>query len=174
MKEDDMRVTDLIPWKHARGSEPAGRGERDPIAMLQNDVNRAVADFLRPFSMPLSGWPASLLDNDSGVQVDVAETDKEVKVAAELPGIDEADIDVRLSDGMLVISGEKKTDREVNEKGYILRERSFGRVERAVPLPDGIDANAAQATFKSGVLTVTIPKTAQAGNGAKRIPVRSN
>jgi HSP20 family protein len=174
MKEDDMRVTDLIPWKHARGSEPAMRGERDPIAVLQNDVNRAVADFLRPFSMPFSGWPASLPGNGSDIQVDVTETDKEVKVSAELPGIDEADVDVRLSDGMLVISGEKKTDREVNENGYILRERSFGRVERAVPLPDGIDANAAQAAFKSGVLTVTIPKTAQAGNGAKRIPVRSN
>ncbi len=82
-----MRVTDLIPWKHARGSEPAGR---DPIAMLQNDVNRAVADFLRPFGMPFSGWPASLADNGSDIQVDVAETDKEVKVAAELPGLDEA------------------------------------------------------------------------------------
>src|SRR5258708_39009807 len=65
MKEDDMRVTDLIPWKHARGSEPAVRGERDPVAMLQNDVNRAVADFLRPLGMPLSRWPASLAANGS-------------------------------------------------------------------------------------------------------------
>jgi HSP20 family protein len=170
-----MRVTDLIPWKSARGSEPAARSERDAVAALQSDVNRAFADFLRlsnvPFS-PFSGWPGSFLDN-SGVQVDVAETGKEVKVSAELPGVDEADIDVRVSDGMLVISGEKKADREV-ENGYILHERSFGRVERIVPLPDGIDANAAQASFKSGVLTVTIPKTAQAQSGAKRIPVRSH
>jgi HSP20 family protein len=171
-----MRVTDLIPWKSARGSEPAARRERDAVAALQSDVNRAFADFLRlsnvPFS-PFSGWPGSFLDN-SGVQVDVAETGKEVKVSAELPGVDEADIDVRVSDGMLVIGGEKKSDREVDENGYILHERSFGRVERIVPLPDGIDANAAQASFKSGVLTVTIPKTAPAQSGAKRIPVRSN
>jgi HSP20 family protein len=171
-----MRVTDLIPWKSTRGSEPAARSERDAVAALQNDVNRAFADFLRssnvPFS-PFAGWPGSFLDN-SGVQVDVAETDKEVKVSAELPGVDEADIDVRVSDGMLVISAEKKADREIDENGYILHERSFGRVERIVPLPDGIDANAAQASFKSGVLTVTIPKTAQAQSGAKRIPVRSN
>ena len=112
-----------------------------------------------PFSS-FSGWPGSFLDN-SGVQVDVVETDKEVKVSAELPGVEEADIDVRVSDGMLVISGEKKADREVDENGYILHERSFGRVERMVPLPDGIDSNAAQASFKSGVLTVTIPKTAR-------------
>jgi HSP20 family protein len=174
-----MRVTDLIPWKSARGSEPAARSERDAVAALQSDVNRAFADFLRlsnvPFSpfSPFSGWPGSFLDN-SGVQVDVAETGKEVKVSAELPGVDEADIDVRVSDGMLVISGEKKADREVDENGYILHERSFGRVERIVPLPDGIDANAAQANFKSGVLNVTIPKTAEAQSGAKRIPVRSN
>jgi HSP20 family protein len=113
-----------------------------------------------------------LADTGSGVQVDVAETDKELKVEAELPGIDEADIDVRVSDGMLVISGEKKADRKVDENGYILHERSFGRVERALPLPDGIDADAAQATFKNGILTVTIPKTAQAQSSAKRIPVK--
>jgi HSP20 family protein len=173
MKEDDMRVTDLIPWKRTHGSEPA-RNERDPVAVLQNDINRALADFLRPLNLPFGGWPAPFLNGDSGIQVDVAETDKEVKVTAELPGLSESDVDVRLGDGLLVISGEKKADREVDEKGYILRERSVGRVERSVPLPDGIDASAAQATFKSGVLTVTIPKTAEARNGAKRIPVRPN
>ena len=168
-----MRVTDLIPWKSARGSEPAARSERDAVATLQSDVNRAFADFLRLSNVPFSGWPGSFLDN-SGVQVDVAETGKEVKVSAELPGVDEADIDVRVSDGMLVISGEKKADREVDEDGYILHERSFGRVERIVPLPDGIDLSAAQASFKSGVLTVTVPKTAEAHSGAKRVPVRSS
>jgi HSP20 family protein len=174
VKEDDMRVTDLIPWKHARGSEPAARSERDPVATLQDDVNRAFNDFLRIFPVPFSSWPGSLLDNGSGVQVDVAETDKEVKVSAELPGMNEADVDVRISDGVLVISGEKKTDREVDKNGYLLRERSFGRVERTVPLPESINADAAQANFKSGVLTVTIPKTAEAQGSAKRIPVRSN
>jgi HSP20 family protein len=173
MKEDDMRVTDLIPWKSTRGSEPAVRNERDPVAALQNDVNRAFADFLRMvYPVPMASWTTALADTGSGVQVDVAETDKELKVEAELPGIDEADIDVRVSGGMLIISGEKKADREVDENGYILHERSFGRIERALPLPDGIDADAAQASFKNGVLTVTIPKTAQAQSSAKRIPVK--
>jgi HSP20 family protein len=171
MKEDDMRVSDLIPRKHPHEPESA-RDERDPVAVLQTNINRAVADFLRPLNLPFAGWPAPFLDGDSGIQVDVTETDKEVKVTAELPGLNESDVDVRLDDGMLVIGGEKKADREVNEKGYILRERSVGKVERSVPLPNGIDASAAQATFKSGVLTVTIPKTADARNGAKRIPVR--
>jgi HSP20 family protein len=147
------------------------RGERDVVAALHNDVNRAFADFLRLSNIPFSGWPGSVLDNP-GVQVDVAETDKEVKVSAELPGVDEADIDVRVSDGMLIISGEKKAESKVEKTGYILHERTFGRVERALPLPDGIDADAAKATFKNGVLTVTIPKTAQAQSSAKRIAVK--
>ena len=75
---------------------------------------------------------------------------------------------------VLTISGEKKVDRETNEDGYILHERSFGRVERTVPLPEGIDAKAAEATFKSGVLTVTIPKTREAQSKAKRIPVQKH
>jgi HSP20 family protein len=172
MKEADMRVTDLIPGKFTRRSDPAVRNESDPVAALQNDVNRAFADFLRMVNLPLAGWPAAFAHAGSGIQVDVSETDKELKVSAELPGIDEADIDVRVSNGMLVISGEKKADRKVDENGYILHERSFGRVERALPLPDGIDADAAQATFKNGILTVTIPKTAQAQSSAKRIPVK--
>lgn len=175
-----MRVTDLIPWKSGRSSAtPAtsatsASGERDPIAALQNDINRAFDNFFLPLPLPFSGWPASLLDSGSGIQVDVAESDKEVKVTAELPGLEVGDIDIRVSEGMLVLSGEKKADREVDEKGYLLRERTFGRIERAVPLPDGIDADQAQASFKSGLLTVTIPKTAEAQTGAKRIPVRSN
>ena len=174
-----MGVNDLIPWRHASGSELSSRGAQDPVAALQNDVNRAFDDFLRLFSLPFSGWPASLLSasaglQGSGIQLDFAETDKEVRITAELPGMNESDIDIRVSDNMLVISGEKKADRNVEAHGYILRERSFGRVERSLPLPDGIDVNAAQAVFKSGVITLTIPKTAEAQGGAKRIPVRSD
>jgi len=168
-----MRVTDLIPWKPARGSEPVSRSQRDPVAALQQDVNRAFDDFLRMMPLPFSGWPTSLVDGGSAVRVDVVETDKELRVKAELPGVDEAAIDVRVNDGMLVITGEKKTDRELDEKGYVLRERSFGRVERTLALPDGIDADAAQASFKSGVLTVTLPKTAEAQTSAKQIPVQT-
>jgi HSP20 family protein len=173
MKEDPMRVTDLIPWKHGRGSQPAPRTEQDPVTMLQQDVNRAVGDFLRMFNTPFAGWPGALAASQTGMQVDVSETDKEVKIAAELPGIDEKDIDVRVTDDMVAIRGEKKADREAKDRGYVLRERSFGVVERAVPLPDGVDANAAKATFKSGVVTITIPKTKRAQSEAKRISVRS-
>ncbi len=167
-----MRVSDLIPWKQAREPDPTVRNARDPVAALQSDVNRAFADFLHLVNLPMASWPAAFASGSADVRVDVEETDKEVRVSAELPGIDEEDIDVRVSDGMLMISGEKRADRKVDGNGYLLQERSFGRVERALPVPDGIDADAAEATFKNGVLTITIPKTAQAQSSAKRIPVK--
>ena len=106
-------------------------------------------------------------------RVDVRETDKEVEVVAELPGMDEADVDVSVAAGMLTIRGEKKSEREERRrKGYILRERSFGRIERVVPLPEGLDLDSAKATFKNGVLTVRIAKTAEAQRAVKRIPVQ--
>jgi HSP20 family protein len=105
--------------------------------------------------VPVTGWP-TFLDNDAETRVDVSENDKSVKVSAELPGMEEKDIDVRVSDGMLTISGEKKADRNVDENGHILRERSFSRVESS--LPDGIDPIAAQAAFKNGMLTINGPK----------------
>jgi HSP20 family protein len=172
-----MRVSDLIPWRAERRNQPASQGG-DPVAALQSNVNRAFDDFLRMFPVPLTGpggnWPGMLLEHGGDFQVDVVDTDKEVRITAELPGVEEGDIDVRASDGMLTIAAEKKAAREKQEGGYLLRERSFGRVERTVPLPEGVDPDAAQASFKSGVLTITIPKTIQAQDASKRIPVQSN
>jgi HSP20 family protein len=74
---------------------------------------------------------------------------------------------------MLTIRGEKKEEREREDKGYVLRERSFGRIERLVPLPVGIDPDSAKATFKNGVLTVTIAKTPEAQSAVKRIQVQA-
>lgn len=169
-----MRVTDLIPWSAEQRNHPATRSGADPVAALQGNVNRAFDDFLRMFPIPLSGWQMLPLDQGGAFQADVVETDKDVKVMAELPGVDEGDIDVRVSDGMLTISAEKTAAREANEEGYILRERSFGRVERTLPLPEGVDPNAALASFKGGVLTVAIPKTTQAQSESRRIPVQSS
>jgi HSP20 family protein len=75
---------------------------------------------------------------------------------------------------MLTISGEKKTERETKDDDYIVRERSFGRFERTLSLPEGVKTEAAQATFKNGVLTITIPKASQGQSGAKRITVQSH
>ncbi|MDB5402780.1 MAG: hypothetical protein QOD93_2566 [Acetobacteraceae bacterium] len=169
-----MRVTDLIPWSAQRRDQPASRSGGDPVVALQGNVNRAFDDFLRLFPIPLTGWQTLPVEQGGAFQIDVVETDKDVKVMAELPGVEEGDIDVRVSDGVLTIAAEKKAGRDVEEDGYILRERSFGRLERTVTLPDEVNSDAAQASFKAGVLTVTIPKTRQAQDDSKRVPVQSS
>lgn len=168
-----MRVSDLIPWRATQPSMPDRPRDQDAVAALQGDINRAFENFMRMFPLPLASWPRELVEG-GGFQLDVEENDKEIRVTAELPGIEEGDIDIRVSDGMLTITGEKKTDREADDSGYILRERRFGRVERTLPLPEGIDTEATQATFKNGVLTVILPKTNQDQGAAKQIPVQTH
>jgi HSP20 family protein len=166
-----MKVRDLIPWSSAKRDVATRHQDTSPVRALQLDINRAFDDFWRAFQLPILGaWDE---DPDKAVpSVDVRDTGKAVEVVAELPGMQEADIDVSVAEGALTIRGEKKSEREEKDKGYLLRERSFGRIERVVPLPDGLDVNAASAAFKNGVLTVTIPKTQEAQAGAKRIAVQ--
>jgi HSP20 family protein len=144
----------------------------DPMRALQLDINRVFDNFWRSFELPMLGTGNGGAGSGLVPQVDVRETDQEVEVVAELPGMDEADVDVSVAEGMLTIRGEKKSEREREGDGYILRERSFGRIERLVPLPEGLDLDSAEATFKNGVLTVRIAKTAEAQRAAKRIEVQ--
>lgn len=160
-----MKVTDLIPW----GSElmPTRRKSAEPFGMLQTDINRLFDDFLQTTSLT---WPETSFLETADLKVDVSDNGKAIRVTAELPGMDEDSVDIRVGDDELVISGEKRADREVEEKGFLLRERRYGRVERSIPLPEGLDSDAARASFRNGVLTIEIPK----GEDAKRIPIHKS
>jgi HSP20 family protein len=105
--------------------------------------------------------------------VDVAETDKAYEIAAELPGMSDKNVEVKLADGVLTIKGEKQEEKEEKKKDYYLHERSFGSFQRAFQVPDGVDADKIEASFKNGVLTVTLPKSAQAQKTAKKIDVKA-
>jgi HSP20 family protein len=109
----------------------------------------------------LFGWP----------NVEVSETNKEVEVIAELPGLDEKDVDVQLANGVLTIRGEKKTETE--DKDQRFNERFYGQFERRIPIDD-IDEDKVTASFKNGVLTVTLPKTATASDKVKRIAIKGD
>jgi HSP20 family protein len=168
-----MNIRDLIPWSRGDGREVTARREGDdPMLALQSDINRVFENFWRSFDVPMLGEDDGGLLDLSVPRVDIREGEREVEVLAELPGMDEDDVDVSIAEGMLTIRGEKKAEREEEEQGYILRERTFGRVERVVPLPDGLDLDAAEATFKNGVLTVRIPKTAESQALHRRIQVQ--
>ncbi len=105
--------------------------------------------------------------------VDFTDTEKAYEVTAELPGIDEKNIEVKVANGVLTIKGEKQEDKEEKKKDYYLRERNFGSFERSFQVPDGIDADKIEASFKKGVLSVTLPKKPEAQKQAKKIDVKA-
>jgi len=105
--------------------------------------------------------------------VDVAESEKAYEITAELPGMDEKDIEVKVAESRLTIKGEKQEEKEEKKKDYYLHERHFGSFERSFELPTTVDADKIEANFKKGVLTVTLPKKAEAQKPAKKIDVKA-
>jgi HSP20 family protein len=152
-----------------------------PLDTLRSEVDRLFETvgagswrfpFGRPaFELDLS-WPRGMTWGVSPA-VDISEKDKEYEIAAELPGLNEKDIEVKLSNGSLTIKGEKKEEKEEREKDYYLSERRYGSFVRSFRLPQGVDANKIEATFSKGVLTVKLPKTAEAQKNEKKIDVKA-
>jgi len=139
-----------------------------PLSWLQREMNRLFSDFwIEPFS-GLAEWAPSFTP-----MVDVSEDDKEVRVSAELPGMDEKDIDVTVTDSMLTIRGEKKQEEEEKDKGFYRRESSYGTFQRMIDLPAGVDENKAQAEFKKGILRITLPKTVEAQSKSRKVKIKS-
>ena len=165
-----MQMKDLIPW--GRKTTGGLRNQNDnPVAALQRDIGRVFDDFWSRFDRPF-GLSTGVLGG-SWPTADVSETDTAIEVSIELPGMDEKDIDVSVSEDTLTIRGEKKSETEKNEKGYYLSERSFGSFHRSIALPASVDTNKVDAKFKKGVLTVTLPKTPEAQERVKKIQVRA-
>jgi HSP20 family protein len=104
----------------------------------------------------------------------VSETDNEIKVAADLPGMDEKNVEVLVADDLLTIRGEKKAEHEEKERDYRLMERASGTFSRFIRLPFSVEPSQIQATFKNGVLTVTIPKPKEAQDKVHRIEVKAS
>lgn len=148
---------------------PVGRERMfatQPFLSLQREIDRLFEDFGR-------GFPAAAGATGSKMMpaTDVVETDKEIEITAELPGLEEKDVKIDLADSLLTIRGEKKVEKEQKDKNYRMVERSYGAFERVIELPEGVDPDAVKATIANGVLTVTVPKPAPAQ--AKTIAVKS-
>lgn len=105
--------------------------------------------------------------------VDVAENGTSYKITAELPGLTEKDIEVKMEEEILTLKGEKRQDREEKDENYHLCERAYGRFERSFRLPAGVERDEITAEFTKGVLTITVPKSAAALQQAKTIPIKS-
>jgi HSP20 family protein len=175
-----MAEPDKVPVKTAGASAPAIQTGR-PFETLRREIDRLFDDFdggfhrwpagrslfnVAPSWRTESAWPAT-------PAVDLIETDKGYEVTAELPGLDEKNIEVKFVDGILTIKGEKQEEKEEKKKDYYLHERSFGSFQRALQVPAGVDSDKIEATFKKGVLTVTLPKSAEAQKAEKKIAVKA-
>ena len=162
----------LIPWRRKHKNTQLSAPEEHPVAELYQRMNDLFADFFDG-NMGLFR-PGTAADSEvlmSMPTFDVSETEKAVEVRAELPGMDEKDIEVTLDENILTVRGEKKQERTENKKNYYLSECRYGEFHRAVPLPAGIDRDHVKAAFKKGVLRITLPKTEEARTDRHRIKI---
>ena len=160
-----MALRDLIPWNNGSRDVSSYHNQGNPLLAMHREMNRLFDEAFRAFDIGTFGSQAM-----SWPSVEVNETDKEVKVVAELPGLEEKDVAVELANGVLTISGEKKSETEDKERRF--SERFYGRFERHIPI-DEVDQDKVAALFNKGVLTVTLPKSPTAQQKVKRIPVNA-
>jgi HSP20 family protein len=141
------------------------RGAVGPFGSLHREVDRVFEDFGR-------GWPWG---NGGGrdLKMNVAETEKDIEVTADVPGMEPKDIKVELREGVLTIKGEKQAEKDDKGKDYHLVERSYGMFERSVMLPSEVDADKVAASFDKGVLTVKLPKKPGAAENIRKIEVKA-
>jgi HSP20 family protein len=169
-----MAMNDITPWR--RGSRSLARREEDhPFLSLRREMDTLFDEFFKGFEMEPWG---QLGGNGNGVnfspRVNVSENETAIQVTAELPGINLKDVDVSLARDVLTIRGEKKEEKKEEKDNYYHMERSFGSFSRTIPLPAGVvNADQIDANFKNGVLTITLPKRAEAQTTTRRIAVKA-
>jgi len=144
-----MNLKSLIPVGRQRTVARAD----NPFISLQTEIDRLFDDFTRGFPSIGNG-----MSNVALPTMDVAESDKEIEITAELPGLEEKDVQINVSDNVLTIRGEKQAEKEQKDKNYRLVERSYGSFERSLELPEGVNADAIKASIDKGVLKVVVPK----------------
>jgi HSP20 family protein len=169
-------ATKLPTRTEARAGETA---EWRPLAHLQREIDRLFDDFgrwRRPVGRTVFDvepfWHGELTFGKAPA-VDIAEREKDYEITAELPGMDEKNVDVKFADGVLTIKGEKREEKEEKKKNYYLSERRYGAFQRSFQVPDGVEADKIEASFKDGVLTVVLPKSAEAQKSEKKITIRT-
>jgi HSP20 family protein len=160
--------------------EPAFTSGWHPFESLHREIDRLFEDFglgsrwpfgrslfaAEPFFRRQTTWPKM-------PAVDIVESEKAYEITADLPGLDEKNIEVKVADGILTMRGEKQEETEEKKKDYYLQERSFGSFQRSSELPESVDPDKIEASFKKGVLTVKLPKKTEAQKPAKKIEIKA-
>ena len=148
-----------------------------PFTAFRNDVDQFFGEFMRRplarFRQEPSPWADFNVAPFGLPAIDVVEHDKEFLVTAEIPGMDEKNIDVSVSDDLLTMHGEKTEERKEEKENYRLAERHFGSFHREIRIPPSVDTAKIDASYKKGILTVTLPKTVEAQKSQRKIAVNS-
>jgi HSP20 family protein len=164
-----MTLSALNPF--SKKNVPVRYEREEPFALLRYDMDTMFNDFFRGFDIePMWSGPISSFSPN----VDITESDKEIKVTAELPGIDEKDIDLTLNKDSLTIKGEKKEEKENKDGDFYHMERSYGSFSRTIPLPVEVETAKVSATYKKGILKIKLPKNAKAIEGKKKITIKAD
>ena len=186
-----MNIKKLAPWNwFKKEQEDAGKsvpvhnptvnetilGSDHPLVSFHREFDRFFNTMLHGFGMPpmglsRAGWPA-LAHDILKPTLDIASTENAYTVSVEVPGVEENDVKLELSNGTLIIRGEKKQAKESKGKDFYCIERSYGAFRRVLSLPEDVDHDHIQAVFKNGVLTITMPRKALPKSKVKRIEVR--
>lgn len=146
----------------------------NPFESFRREIDRMFDDFVGGFGpAPFRTLAREELPFVSSPPVDVVEKDDAFQITAELPGLDQKDVEVKCTDSTLTIRGEKNEEKEEKKKDYYVSERRFGSFQRAFRIPETVDPAKIEATFKNGVLTLTLPKTTEAQKRARKIDVKT-
>jgi HSP20 family protein len=164
-----MTTKKLTPQTKGNRSSLTTRKGEYPFVSFLEEMDRMIGDFFRDFDRVALPEKPGIFNP----KVDVLDTDKEVTVMVELPGLSENDIELSLTRDVLTIKGEKKTEKEDKGKGHYHMERSYGAFSRTIPLPAEVNGNKVDAKFKKGILTVTLPKTEKTIQQTKRVQVKT-
>jgi HSP20 family protein len=143
----------------------------NPFNSLHREIDRVFGEFNRGLLVP-----ETHINNGSfniAPRVNVSETDKTMEISAELPGVEDKDIEVTVVDGALQIKAEKKAEKEDKAKNYHLVERSYGVMQRSIPLSFNIDADKIKANFDKGVLNIILPKPPEAEAKKQKVKIKS-
>ena len=167
-----MPIRELLPSIWKRSDVSSKRVDEHPFYSLQREMNSLFDNFFRGFDLAPRGLAAGAMGIFSP-SIDVKENDKEFIIKAELPGVEEKDIDVTVTNDSVTIKGEKKEEKEDKDKNYYYMERSYGSFSRVIPLEAEIESNKAEASFKNGILDIKIPKNQSAKAKGTKVPIKT-
>jgi len=159
-----MTIKNSLSKIDNREALPTRFDEWNPFLVLRNEMDKVFDNFFRGFELEPFGKGI----NTFQPKVNIVDSEKEITVSVEIPGMDEKDIDLSLTKDSLTIKGEKKEEKEEKGKNYHRMERSYGSFSRTLPLPVEINTEKAEASYKQGVLTILLPKTEKAVKETKK------